>query len=96
MIEIELATSRQLVLDLKAELEEAKDATWVASKASEVTETASNQRVVLETETRLAEEVAEVCRNYCIETWVEVLNRAGIPTDSKLRRAENVFFPEDI
>jgi len=41
MTEIELATSRQLVLDLKAELEKANDAAWVAKEASEAAETAS-------------------------------------------------------
>ena len=41
MTEIELATSRRLVLDLKAELEKAKDAARVAREASEAAETAS-------------------------------------------------------
>ena len=41
MIEIELATSRQLVLNLKVELEKAKDAARVAREASEAAETAS-------------------------------------------------------
>jgi len=96
MTEIELATQRQLVLDLKAELQKAKDATRVARKASEATETASYERGVLETKTRLVEEMAGVCRDYCAETWVEALNWVRVPADSELRRAENIFFPEDI
>ena len=64
-----------------------------ASKAAEVT---SYERGVLETETRLAEEVAGVCRDYYTETWAEALNQVGIPVDSELRRIKNVFFPEDI
>ena len=44
----------------------------------------------------LAEEVIEVCRDYCTESWVEVLNRAGVPTNSELRKAESIFFPEHI
>ena len=51
---------------------------------------------MLETEQRLAEEVAEVCRDYCTVTCNEALNSAGVPTDSELRRAENVYFPEHI
>ena len=51
---------------------------------------------MLETKARLTKEVAGVCRDYRIETWVEVLNQARVPTNSKLRRAENIFFPEDI
>ena len=49
-----------------------------------------------ETERRLAEEVAEVCRDYCTESWTEVLNYPGVPADSELRKAESEFFPEHI
>ena len=85
MIEIELATQRQLVLDLKAELQKAKDAARVAREVSEVAETTSYE----ETEARLVEKVVGVCR-------VEALNRARVPANSEFRRAENIFFPEDI
>ena len=51
---------------------------------------------MLETEQRLAEEVAKVCRNYCSMTWDAALNSAGVPTNSKLRKAERVFYPEHI
>ncbi|KAL0016313.1 hypothetical protein SO802_003382 [Lithocarpus litseifolius] len=57
---------------------------------------ASYERGVQETETRLAEEVAGVCSDYCAETWVEALNRAGVPVDFELRKVENVFFLEHI
>ena len=68
----------------------------MAREASEAMETTSYERGVLETETRLAEEVVGVCKDYCTETWVEALNRAEVPEDSELRRAESVFFLEDI
>ena len=51
---------------------------------------------VLKTEQRLAEEVAEVCRDYCSVTWDATLNSAGVPTESELRKAERVFYPEHI
>ena len=51
---------------------------------------------MLEMEARLAEEVAGVCRDYYIETWVEALNRVGVLADSELRRVENIFLIEDI
>ena len=51
---------------------------------------------MLETEQRLAEEVAEVCRNYCTITWNEALNSAGVSADPELRKAENVYFPEHL
>ena len=68
----------------------------MASKAVEAEKIASYERGVLDTVTRLAEEVAGVCRDYCAETWVEALNRAGVPATFELRSAENIFFPEDI
>ena len=96
MTEIELATQRQLVLDLKAELQKVKDAARVAKEATKAAEMASYDRGVLDTKTQLAEEVTEVCRDYYAEVWAEVLNRVGVPTTSELRSAENIFFPEDI
>ena len=77
-------------------MEKAKDAVRVAREASKAAETASYKRGVLETEARLVEEVVEVCRDYCAKTWAEALNRTGVPADSNLRRAENIFLSEDI
>ena len=68
----------------------------MAKEASRATEIATFKRDVLETETRLAEEVVGVCREYCAEVWVELLNRIGVPTNSEIRRVENIYFPEDI
>ena len=44
----------------------------------------------------MAEELAEVCRDYYKEVWIEVLNRAKIPASFKWRNAENIFYPKDI
>ena len=52
--EIDLATQKQLVMDLKAELQKVKEATQVAREASKAAETAFYKRRVLETKTRLA------------------------------------------
>ena len=49
-----------------------------------------------ETEIRLAEEVAGVCRDYCTETWIEALNSAGVSIDSELRKIKSIFFPKHI
>lgn len=91
--EIELATQKQLVLNLKAEL---LDAAWVTKEASKAVEKASYERGVLDMETRLAEEVARVCRDYYTKVWTKALNRAGVSVDSELRSARNIFFPKDI
>ena len=63
MTEIDLATERQLVSDLKAELKKAKDTARVAREAVEATVKASYEHGVWNTETRLAEEVVETCRD---------------------------------
>ena len=68
----------------------------MASEAAEAEKTTSYECGVIDTETRLAEEVAGVCRDYYAETWVEALNQARVPATSKLRSAKNIFFPEDI
>ena len=96
MTEIELTTQRQLVLDLKDELQKVKDAARVARVASEAVEMASYECGVQETEMQLTEEVAGVCKDYYTMVWAEALNRVGVFTDSELRKAENTFFLEDI
>ena len=71
-IEIELATEKYWVLELKTEFQKAKEAT-------EALEQASYDRGVQETKLWLAEELVEVCRDYCKEVWAKAFNRAGVP-----------------
>ena len=47
-------------------------------------------------ETRLAEEVVVVCRDYITKSWGVAMDWVEVPADSKLRRVENIFYPEDI
>ena len=93
---INLATEKQSVLDLKAELQKAKDAARVAREAAEAVVKASYERGVLDTEARLSKKVAIVCKDYCTESWGVAMDRAGVPADSELRKAENILFLEDI
>ena len=85
-----------MVKDLKAELRRVKEAAQVAREAAKAVEEAAYKHRGEETKTRLAEEVTVVCRDYCAKTYSEALNRAGVPTDSELWRAKNIYFPEDI
>ena len=96
MTKIELATQRQLVMNLMAELKKAKDAARMVREAFEAKETTSYERRVLEMEAQLAEEVARVCKDYYTKTWVEALNQVGVPVDFVLRRVENILFLKDI
>ena len=95
-IEIELATQKQLVLELRADLQKVKEAAQTTKEASKTSEQPSYKRGVQETKIRLTDELAEVCRDYCKEVWAEALNRAKVPTTSEWRLAENTFFLEDI
>ena len=63
--EIELATSRQLVMELKADLQKAKEAAQLAKKATEAEKQESYLLGVEETQVKLTEELAKVCRDYC-------------------------------
>ena len=94
--ELNLATEKATILSLKAELEKAKAEAQAVKEAAKAAETTAYEQGMLETEQRLAEEVVEVCRDYCTVTWNEALNSARVPADSKLRRAERVYFPEHI
>ena len=89
---IKLTIEKQLVLDLKAELQRAKEAARTTKEAAEALEQASYDRRVQETEIQLA----EVCRDYCKEMWAKALNRVRVPATSKWRNTENIFYPEDI
>ena len=94
--EIELATSKQLVLDLKAELQKVKKAAQLAREAAEAEKQASYILDIEETQARLTEELAEVCRDYYNTMWDEALNIAGVPTDLALRQLGSIYYHPNI
>ena len=94
--EINLATEKQTVLNFKAKLQKTKEAARVAREAAKAAMNTSYEHEVLDTKTYLAEDVAIICRDYVTKSWGVAINRAGVPADSKLRRVENIFYPEDI
>lgn len=59
-MKIELAIQRQLVLELKADLQKAKEAPQAVKEVVEASEQATYDRGVQETQTQLVEELAEV------------------------------------
>ena len=93
---IKLTTKKQLVLDLKVELQRAKEVARTTKEAVEALEQASYDRGMQETKIRLAEELAEVYRDYCKEMWAKALNRVKVLATSEWRNTENIFYPEDI
>lgn len=91
-----LATAKQQVLELKAELEQAKAATRAVEEAAEAMKQASYDLGVQETKIHLVEELVEVCREYYQVTWAKALNLTGFPATSEWRKVENVYYPLDI
>ena len=67
-----------------------------AKEAVEALKHASYDLKVQETKVHLVNELAEVCRDYCQEVWMEAFNLAGVPATSEWRKAENIFYPADI
>ena len=94
--EINLATEKQTVLNLKAELQKAKEAARVAREVVKAMVNTSYERGVLDTVTSLAEEVIIVCWDYVTESWGMAMDWVGVPADSELRRVKSIFYLEDI
>ena len=106
----ELKAAREQVAVLKKHLEEtqklreqAKKSREEAERAKAEAEQATNEAEqkgyeigVVETGETLRAEVPMVCHIYCAQTWDEALNRARVEASSKLRKAENVFYPPAI
>ena len=67
LIQIELATQKQLVLDLKADLKKAKVVAQMAKEVAKALRQASYNLEVEEIEIWLAKELAKVCKDYCKE-----------------------------
>ena len=85
LTEIDLATKKQLVLDLKVELQKAKEAAQLAKASAEAEKQASYLLGVEETQIRFAEELSELCRDYTNVTWDKALSVAGVLVDSVWR-----------
>ena len=96
LTEIDLATQRQLVLDLKVELQKAKEATQLAKEAAEAEKQASYLIGVEETQIRPVDELPEVCKDYCNVTWDRALSVAGVPVDFVWRQLGNIYYHPDI
>ena len=101
--QINLATEKQAVQDLKTalqkvedELRRVKEEAQLIREATEAEKSAARQLGVEETEARLSEEIPEVCREYCGVSWSRALDAAGVPADSALRLPESIFYPKEI
>ena len=94
--EINLATEKQTVKDLREELRKAREAAQLLKEAAEAEKQASYALGVQETQSRLTEEFSAIARDYCDITWGQALDVAGVPADSNLRRPESIYYDSDI
>ena len=85
-----------MVIGLREELRQAKEAAQLQKEAVEAEKQASYALGVEETQSRLTEEFASVARDYCDVTWGKALDAAGVPADSNLRRPESVYYDPEI
>ena len=83
--EINLATEKQMVTELRKELRKAREAAQLLKEATEAEKQAAYALGVQETQSRLTEEFSIVARDYCDISWGKALDVAGIPADSSLR-----------
>ena len=94
--EINLATEKQLVKDLREELQKVKEAAQLIREAAEAEKRAAYTLRVEETQARLTKELSAVCREYCDISWDKALDAVGVPVDSDLRWPENVYYDSEI
>ena len=94
--EINLATEKQLVTELREEFRKAREAAQLLKEAVEAEKQAAYTLGMEETQTRLTEEFSVVCRDYCDISWGKALDVAGVPADSGLRRPESIYYDPEI
>ena len=94
--EINMATEKQLVTELREELLKAREAAQLLKEAAEAEKQAVYTLGVQETQDRLIEEFSAVARDYCDISWGKALDVTRVPTDSSLRRLEIIYYDPDI
>ena len=94
--EINLATKKQMVTELREELHKAREATQLLKEATEAEKQAAYDLGVQETQSRLTEEFSTVARDYCDIMWGKAFDAVGVPADSVLRQPESIYYDSDI
>ena len=68
----------------------------MAEEAAEASKQTFYELGVQEIEVRLADELAEGCRDYCKKVWLKAINLVGVPSTLEWREARNVYYPPGI
>ena len=95
-IEINLATEKQLVTELREEFRKAREAAQLVKEAAEAEKQAAYMLGMEETQARLIEEFSVVCRDYYDISQGKALDVAGVSVDSNLRRSESIYYNPEI
>ena len=95
-MEINMATEKQLVTELRKELQKAREAAQLLKEATKVEKQAADTLGMEETQARLKEEFFVVAKDYCDISWGKALDVAGVPADSGLRRLESIYYDPEI
>ena len=94
--EINLATKKQMVTELREELLKAREAAQLLKKAAEAEKQVAYMLGMEETQARLTDEFSTVARDYYNISWSKAFDATGIPADSSLRRPESIYYDLDI
>ena len=94
--EINLATEKQLGMELCEELRKAREAAQLVKEAVEAEKQAAYTLGVKETQARLMEEFSVVCRDYYDISCGKALDVVGVPVDFDLRRPESIYYDPEI
>ena len=94
--EINLATEKQLVTELREELRKAREAAQLVKEATEAKKQAAYTLGVEETQARLTEKFFVVCRDYCDISQGKALDVVGVLADFDLRRSESIYYDLEI
>ena len=94
--EINLATEKQLVKDLREEIQKVREAAQLTKEVAEAKKQAAYTLGVEETQARLTKELSAVCREYCGISWGKALDAVGVPMDSDLRRPKSIYYDPEI
>ena len=94
--EINLATEKPKMTELREELCKAREVAQLLKEAAEDEKQAAYTLGMEETQARLTEEFSAVARDYCDISWSKALDAVRIPADSSLRRPESIYYDSDI
>ena len=94
--EINMATEKQLVTELREELRKAREAAQLFKETAEAEKQAAYTLGIEDIQARLTEEFSAVARDYCYISWGKALDVVGVLIDSRSRRLESIYYDPEI